>query len=55
MVKLFEEHGVSIDFDDANVVIEKFEQEEFDLGICIGSTRALGRLELHNIKRSVSK
>lgn len=31
--------------DDANVAIKKFEQEEFDFGICIGSTHALGGLE----------
>lgn len=49
----------SIEFiiDDANVAIEKFEQDEFDLGICIGSTHALGGLDttLKKMKRLVNK
>lgn len=49
----------SIEFiiDDANVAIEKFEQDEFDLGICIGATHALGGLDttLKKMKRLVNK
>ena len=49
----------SIEFiiDDANVAIEKFEQDEFDLGICIGSTHALGGLDttLKKMRRLVNK
>jgi ubiquinone/menaquinone biosynthesis C-methylase UbiE len=49
----------SIEFiiDDANVAIEKFEHDEFDLGICIGSTHALGGLDttLKKMRRLVNK
>lgn len=49
----------SIEFivDDAKVAVEDCEQEGFDLGICIGSTHALGGLEstLQNMKHLVKK
>lgn len=49
----------SIEFivDDATVAVEGCEQEGYDLGICIGSTHALGGLEatLETLKRLVKK
>jgi ubiquinone/menaquinone biosynthesis C-methylase UbiE len=49
----------SIDFivDDANEAVKRCEEERYDLGICIGSTHALGGLEstLQTMKRLVNK
>lgn len=49
----------SLDFivDDANVAVSKCEQEGYELGICIGSTHALGGLEstLKTLNRLVRK
>ncbi len=49
----------SIEFicEDANATVESYEQESYDLGICIGSTHALGGLEstLQTMKRLVKK
>jgi ubiquinone/menaquinone biosynthesis C-methylase UbiE len=49
----------SIEFivDDAGAAVEKYESGSYDLGICIGSTHALGGLEstLETMKRLVRK
>lgn len=48
-----------IDFvvDDASLAVKRCEADEFDIGICIGSTHALGGLEstLETMKRFVKK
>lgn len=43
--------------DDANAAVENCEQDGFELGVCIGSTHALGGLEstLEKMKRLVKK
>jgi ubiquinone/menaquinone biosynthesis C-methylase UbiE len=49
----------SIDFvrDDASMAVQRYDAGEFDLGICIGSTHALGGLEptLKTMKRLIKK
>ena len=43
--------------EDANVAVERCEQGQYDIGICIGSTHALGGLEstIQTLKRLVKK
>jgi ubiquinone/menaquinone biosynthesis C-methylase UbiE len=49
--------GIDFIVDDANVAVGRFEPNTYDLGICIGSTHAMGGLELtlRTLKRLVRK
>lgn len=51
------EDSIKYIVDDARTSLEKSKQERYDLGVCIGSTHALGGLEstLQNMKQIVNK